>query len=50
MAIFWPLIARSAKSQAATAEAGTTDEGAALASIRSFGVGSTSNCVGGYDR
>ena len=48
-ALFYPLFARSAWLQAATAETGTTDEGAALASIRSFLVGLVSHCGGGYD-
>jgi hypothetical protein len=46
----WPLYARSAWSQPTTVVAGTTSEGATLASVRSVGVGSASHCGGGYDR
>jgi hypothetical protein len=40
----------SAWAQPATVVAGTKVEGAALASLRSMGVGSTSHCGGGHDR
>jgi hypothetical protein len=49
-ALLWPLYVRSAWAQAATAVAGTTGEGAALASVLSVGVGSARHCVGGHDR
>jgi hypothetical protein len=39
-------VARSARDQPATKVPATTDEGAALACIRSAGVGSTSYCGG----
>jgi hypothetical protein len=48
-ALLWPLFARSEWAQAATVVAGTKNEGAVLASIRSVGVGSASHCVGGHD-
>jgi hypothetical protein len=48
-ALLWPLFDRSAWAQPATELAGTTVEGAALDSIRSFGVGSASDCGGGHD-
>jgi hypothetical protein len=46
-ALLRPLFARSAWSQPATMVAGTTGEGADLASVPSVGVGSTSICGGG---
>jgi hypothetical protein len=46
-ALLWPLFARSAWDEPATVVAGTTREGAALASVRSVGLGSTSQCVCG---
>ena len=49
-ALFWPLFARSSLAQAATVVAGTTGEGAALASFLLFGVVSASHCGGGLDR
>jgi hypothetical protein len=42
-ALLRPLFARSAWAQPATVEEGTTGEGAALASDRSFGLGSDSH-------
>jgi hypothetical protein len=48
--LLWPLFARSAWAQTATVVAGTTGEGAALASVRSVSVGSDSHCGGGHDR
>ena len=41
--------ALSAWSQPATVVAGTSGEGDAMASVRWFGVGSASHCVGGYE-
>jgi hypothetical protein len=38
MALLWPLFARSALAVAATVVAGTTGEGAALASVRLYDV------------
>jgi hypothetical protein len=49
-ALLWTLFERSAWAQPATVVADTTGEGAALASVRSVGVGSYSHCVGGHDR
>ena len=49
-ALFWPLFAWSAWPQAATVEAGTTDEDAALDSVRLVGMGLTSHCGGGNER
>jgi hypothetical protein len=48
-ALLLPAFAQSAWAQPATAVAGTTGEGAALASVRSVGVGSASLCSGGHD-
>ena len=42
--LFWPLLTRPTWDQADTAVACTTAEGADLASIRSFSVGSVSHC------
>jgi hypothetical protein len=50
MALPWPLFGRSAWPQAATVLAGMICEGAALASVRSVGVGSDSYCGGGHYR
>jgi hypothetical protein len=49
-ALLWPLFPQSACAQPATLLAGTTGEGAALASVRLVGVGSDSHCGGGHDR
>ena len=49
MALFWPLFARLAWAQAPTAVSDTTDEGAALFSIRLVSLGSASHCGGGHD-
>jgi hypothetical protein len=48
-ALLWPLFDRSAWDQPTTVVAVTTCDGAALASFRSVGVGSTSNCGSGHD-
>jgi hypothetical protein len=48
-ALFWTLFARSTFAQPATVVAGTTGEGAALATVRSLGVGSDSHCGAGHD-
>jgi hypothetical protein len=48
-ALLWPLFARWAWTQADTAVGCTTDEGAALASVGSFDVGSASHCGGVYN-
>jgi hypothetical protein len=47
-ALLWPLFARSTWAQASTMVACTTGEGAALASVSLFGVGSDSHCGGGH--
>jgi hypothetical protein len=49
-ALLWQLFARSAWPQTATVVASTTGEGAALASVRSIGVGTARHCGGGQDR
>jgi hypothetical protein len=49
-AMLWPLLSQSAWAQPATRVAGTTVEGAALASVLLVGVGSASHKVGGQDR
>jgi hypothetical protein len=49
-ALLWLLFPRSAWAQTATVVAGTTVEGAALASVPSVGVGSASHCGVGDDR
>jgi hypothetical protein len=43
------LFSLSARDQAATVVAGTTGEGAAMASVRSAGMGSASHCGGGHE-
>ena len=43
-ALLWPLFARSPRAQPAIVVAGMTGEDAALASIRSVGVGSVNHC------
>jgi hypothetical protein len=48
-ALFCPLLAWSACAQTTTVLAGTTVEGAALASVSLFGVGTDNLCVGGND-
>jgi hypothetical protein len=48
-ALVWPLFVRMSWTQPASAVAGTKGEGAALASVRSFGVGLASHCCGGHD-
>jgi hypothetical protein len=48
-ALLWPVFARSAWAQLTTVVAGPTGEGAALASVRSLAVGSTSHCCGGQE-
>jgi hypothetical protein len=45
----WPLFARLAWAKPATLLAGTTGEGAALASVRSVGVYSACHSDGGHD-
>jgi hypothetical protein len=47
-ALFWPLFDRSSWAQPDTLMEGTTGVGAALASFRSFGVGSDNHCGGGH--
>jgi hypothetical protein len=47
-ALICPLFARSALAQPDTVVAGTTGEGAALATVRLVGVGSASHCGGGH--
>jgi hypothetical protein len=49
-ALLWPMFAGSAWALTANMVAGTTGEGAALASVPSVGVGPTSHCGGGHDR
>jgi hypothetical protein len=44
----WHLIALSASAQTDTVVAGTLGEGAALASVRTVGVGLINHCRGGY--
>jgi hypothetical protein len=44
LALLWPLFAWTAWAQPDTVEAGTTGDGAAIASVRLFGEGMTSNC------
>jgi hypothetical protein len=46
-ALLWTLFARSVLAQPATVMAGTTGEGADLASVRWIGVGLASHCGGG---
>jgi hypothetical protein len=48
--LLWPLSARSAWDQTTTVVAGTTVEGAVLASVRLVGAWSDSHCGGGHDR
>jgi hypothetical protein len=48
-ALLWPVVAWSAWAKKGTVVKGTTGEGAALASVSSVGVGSTSHCGGGHD-
>ena len=50
MAVLWPLFDCSAWDQPATVVAGTTFEGAALASLRFIGVGSFTVVAGLYAR
>jgi hypothetical protein len=49
-ALLWPLFPPSAWAQPATVLAGMTGEGAGLASVCSFGVGTYNHCDGGHDR
>jgi hypothetical protein len=49
-ALLRPLFPRSAWARPATVLAGTRDKGAALSSVRAFGVGSASHSGGGHDR
>jgi hypothetical protein len=49
-ATIWPLFAWYAWDNPANVVAGTTGEDAALASVRSAGVGSASHCGGEHDR
>jgi hypothetical protein len=49
-ALFGLLFSLSAWAQAGTVVAGKTGDGAALASVRSIGLGADSHCVGGHDR
>jgi hypothetical protein len=49
MALMWPLFSLSALSQGTNVVAGTTGEGAALASVRLVGKGSNSHCSRGHD-
>jgi hypothetical protein len=48
-ALLWTKFARSALGKAATVVADTTGKSAALAFVRSVGVGSASHSVGGHD-
>ena len=48
-ALIWPLFTWSALARTANVVAGTTGEGSALASIRSYGMGTASHCCGGND-
>ena len=48
-ALLWPLLARLAWAQPQTVVAGTSGEGAALASVLLVGLGSASNCGGVND-
>jgi hypothetical protein len=48
--LLWPLFDSSGWAQLATVVAGTTCDGAALASDRLVGVGSANHCGGGHDR
>jgi hypothetical protein len=48
--LLWPQFAWSACAQLETVVAGTKCEGAALASVRLFGIDSASHCSGGHDR
>jgi hypothetical protein len=48
--LLWSLFARSAWAQPATVVAGTTVQGAALASVRLVGNGLDSRCGSGHDR
>jgi hypothetical protein len=49
VALLWPLYARSAWAQAATALVGTTAEGTDLDSVHLVMVGSATHCGGGHD-
>jgi hypothetical protein len=49
-ALFWTLFSWVAWGQPAIELAGNKCEGAAVASVRSFVVGSSSHCGGGLDR
>jgi hypothetical protein len=49
-ALLWPLFGLSEWEQPDTDVAGTTREGAAMASVRLVGVGSDRHCGGGHDR
>jgi hypothetical protein len=49
-ALLWPLFSRSAWAQPATVVAGTTGEGASVASDRYFSVGRASHCCVDQDR
>ena len=50
MAMLWPLFGWSARAQPASVVAGTTDEGAALASVPSVGVGQSIHGVDVHER
>jgi hypothetical protein len=50
MSLIWPLFASVAWALTATLLAGTTSEGAMLASVLVVGVGSTRNCGGEHNR
>ena len=47
--MLWPLFVWWAWDRAATLLAGTIGEGAALASVRSVGLGFANDCGGGHD-
>jgi hypothetical protein len=49
MALVLPVLHRSSLAQSVTLVAGTTVEGAPLASVRSVGVGSANQCGGEHD-
>ena len=49
-ALLSPLFAWSSWTQPANVKAGTTDEGAAMASVSSVGVGATIHCGGEHDK
>jgi hypothetical protein len=48
--LFWRLFDWSGWAQTATVVVGTTGDGVSFASVLTVGVGSASQCGGGYDR